>query len=209
MTLLLDLDGTLIDSRLRVYQLFVDLLDAEAAGGAHIGFDEYWELKRARRSNAWLLVACFGYSAERVAGFTARWMETIEAPRYLALDAKFPWTDASLELLGRQHALYVLTARQDEAAARAQLDTLGLIHRFADVLVTGQKCTKAELVRRRNIALVAGDALVGDTGDDVEAARELGVRSVAVLSGVRDRASLERYRPDHLCESLYVLAALL
>lgn len=52
-------------------------------------------------------------------------------------------------------------------------------------------------VSRRTPAL-----LVGDHPNDVEAARQAGVRSVAVATGVVDRTELESARPDFLIDDL-------
>lgn len=197
MKVFLDLDGTLIDSRRRVYQVFVDLIGDDALSG-RINFEEYWAFKRAGRSNAWLLQHRFGFDATGVASFIARWMGVIEAPGYLSIDTPFAWTSAVVEALGRRHELFVLTARQFEAAVCEQLKRFGLLDRFAAVLVTGQTCSKAELVRARAIGVSPEDVIVGDTGADIEAARVLGVRAVGVLSGFRDRATLATYRPDAL-----------
>lgn len=193
----LDLDGTLLDSRRRVYQVFVDLLGDDLLRQP-IDFVEYWALKRAGRSNAWLLHHRYGFDAAKVRSFVERWMGVIEAPAYLSIDAPFIWTGSVVEALGRRHELFVLTARQFEPAVHEQLLRFGLLDRFAAVLVTAQTCSKAELVRARAISVTSEDILVGDTGADIEAARALGVCAVGVLSGFRDRATLASYLPDEV-----------
>jgi len=40
--------------------------------------------------------------------------------------------------------------------------------------------------------------MIGDTGKDVATARELGMISIAVLSGFLNKQSLLKYKPDHL-----------
>jgi phosphoglycolate phosphatase len=47
--------------------------------------------------------------------------------------------------------------------------------------------------------------VIGDTPRDVQAARAIGARCVAVASGSFDRATLEREEPDHVLDSLLEL----
>ncbi|MBW4488696.1 MAG: HAD hydrolase-like protein [Trichocoleus desertorum ATA4-8-CV12] len=44
--------------------------------------------------------------------------------------------------------------------------------------------------------------MVGDTEADIVAAQTYGVKVMAVLSGIRDRAQLERYQPNLIVNNL-------
>ncbi|MFO0594771.1 MAG: HAD hydrolase-like protein [Myxococcaceae bacterium] len=202
----LDLDGTLVDCRQRIHALFTELT---AGYGPPLGFDEYWALKRAQRSNPWLLEHRFQTTAAQRADFTAAWMREIEQPARLALDQPFPWTLGVLEALSSRHTLFVVTDRQREDGAIDQAQRLGLARFLREVLVTQQRLDKAALIRSRVPVVTPADVLVGDTGRDVEAARQLEIRAGVVLSGVRSRESLARYAPDFILDSLAELPAIL
>jgi len=200
MQLFLDLDGTVIDSRERLHRLFGDLTQSDA-----IGFAEYWTLKRSMRSNAWILGNRLGYESTKINAFTAHWMDAIEAPEYLALDSPFPHTPSALTSLAERGDLTLVTARQNEASTVDQIARMGLSSYFSRIIVTRQARSKAEALRGLSVA--ARDVFVGDTGSDILAAREVGAVAVGVLSGFRDRASLEHYRADGLYDHLGAFAA--
>ena len=52
-----DLDGTLLDSRKRLYKLFQDLVLE-----SNLTIDEYWELKRNKINHKTILIEKFGYT---------------------------------------------------------------------------------------------------------------------------------------------------
>ena len=49
---------------------------------------------------------------------------------------------------------------------------------------------------------VAGGVMIGDTGEDVLAARQLGMKSVAVGWGILSPDVLREYNPDYLAERM-------
>jgi len=188
--LFLDLDGTLVDSRERQYRLFMEL-----APGCGLSFDAYWTHKRANVNQGELLRRHADFTAEQARAFKAAWLTRIEEPARLELDTVLPGVPAFLERARQSHALYVVTGRQDHDRLLAQLRRLGLFEFFTDILNTGQRCSKAELIRAR-ASWQASDLMVGDTGEDIDAGRALGMRTAAVLSGALSRAVLERHAPD-------------
>ena len=75
--LFLDLDGTLIDSRRRIYNLFQEMLPE-----SQLSFDEYWKIKRSRVSQEKLLTERFCFDPEAVQRFKADWLAKIEEPDF-------------------------------------------------------------------------------------------------------------------------------
>jgi len=196
MNIIFDLDGTLLDSRMRLYQLFQKLVPE-----SRFDFDDYWERKRNRFSHKQILVEEIGVDEERFAAFVSQWMEQIEAPEFLALDTAIPDIAATLTALRRWAKLYVCTARQDRAAASEQLKRLALNDYFVDLLVTEQLVSKESLIERHVPDLGEGDWMVGDTGRDVQVGKALGINTCAVLSGFLNRTILSEYYPDLILES--------
>ena len=73
MNLFIDLDGTLIDSKLRLYHLFQYLvIDSE------LSFEEYWELKRNKIDHKEILSSKFNYTNKQYIIFLNKWMSEIE-----------------------------------------------------------------------------------------------------------------------------------
>lgn len=190
MNLIFDLDGTLIDSRLRLYELFQNLVPT-----SKLTYQEYWAFKQEKISNEAILINEFGFDSAAIECFLVDWMSSIEAPELLALDQNFPGIQAHLSLLRKRANLYVCTARQSRFLAIDQLERLGLLHYFKEVMVTGQSKGKEELVRAVP-CLASHDWMIGDTGKDIQVGKMLGIKTCAVLSGFLNEKSLRGYKPD-------------
>lgn len=196
MNLIFDLDGTLIDSRFRLYYLFQNLVPV-----SNLSFESYWSLKRQKVSNETILSRKFGYGAAAVEDFVRRWMASIESHELLMLDENFAGAHKCLERLGQQASLHVCTGRQYRERAIDQLDALGLLPYFDSVMVTAQKHAKEEL-----IAFISGlgphDWIIGDTGKDIQVGKALGINTCAVLTGFLSEKSLQPYCPDMILNSV-------
>ncbi len=196
MKILVDLDGTLLDSRARLHGLFCALVPDSG-----LDRDSYWTLKRQPRSHRQLLTER-GMAGAAIDLFERDWLEAIETEPYLALDEAFPYAGEALASLSERAGLLLVTARQSEAGAINQLERLNIAPFFEQVIVTGQGRTKAAAVRASGVRLAEGDMVVGDTRADIELARELGLVAVAVASGFRCRAYLEQAGADFLYADL-------
>lgn len=202
-TVFLDLDGTLLDSRLRLYELFSKLVP-----GAAWTFESYWRLKYKGLKHREIL-ARIGWTSAEIMSFEEVWHDEIENDTLLQLDKPIPGVEAALNLLRDHFRLVVLTSRQREDGVRMQLGQLGWRDLFDEVWVTGPARSKLDLLRR------AGDSghlrgwMVGDTGHDIETGRACGLATVAVLSGFMTEAALRGYAPDHLIQDVSRLPSLL
>ena len=201
MNIVFDLDGTLIDSRPRMYALFAELVPASG-----LGADAYWALKQAKVSHEHILRQRLGYDEERLAEFIDAWMARIESPAMLALDTTFPGMHATLDRLAAQARLHVCTARQHRQPVLDQLERLRLLSYFTTVMVTEQTTDKDALIARHVPDLSAHDWMLGDTGKDVQVGKALGMRTCAVLSGFLSHASLAPYGPDLILDNAAAFA---
>ena len=197
MKIFFDLDGTILDSRRRIYQLFSNLTAQHT-----LGFEQYWEHKRQMRSNEWLLKNCLGYSEAKIAVFLDHWFAQIETESYLNLDILFEPIPAILRTLVNQgHMLYVVTARQSAELAQDQVKRIGIAPYITKTFVTGGQKAKHELLRE--IQVEPTDLFFGDTGLDVQTAKIIGVKSIAVLTGFRSKEILLSYQPDTIASSVW------
>lgn len=201
MKILVDFDGTILECRRRLYRLFSDLVAEQEIGEAR-----YWQLKRAPTSHDIILEQEFGWSPGNILKFKEEWIEQIETDKYLALDFPHPFAAVALQRLASRAQLILLTSRQFEEPVREQVRKAGLTALFTDLIVTGRGRSKVEAVRDRNLTLGPGDILVGDTGEDVLAARELSVDAVCVANGFRDAVYLASYEPDCIYPDLLAFA---
>ena len=195
--LFFDLDGTVWDSRERVYRLFCDL------AGPVMDRDEYWTEKRNKITNGQLLERYCGYDDSGIKDFESAWLSMIEKPEYLSLDRTFDFTIPTLEYCtAKKHEIYFVTLRQSADAVKRELRDKGLLRFCKECLVSEGRATKAELVRSHRINAGVNDFFIGDTGVDILAGKELGVSTVAVLSGFRNEQVLRSYGPDHIINDI-------
>jgi phosphoglycolate phosphatase len=192
--LFFDLDGTLIDSRQRLYNLFQRLVPQ-----SDLTFEEYWNLKRQKIGHQKILMEQFGYNEQTVSVFEKEWLDLIETEEYLSYDKPFDFTKHVLQTLkAKNHKLYLITARQSKEKTLKQLNDLGLSCFFEGVFITESKKTKFDLIKESKIQLLPNDILIGDTGIDIKTAKDLNLINIAVLSGFRNREILSEYAPDFI-----------
>jgi len=199
MNLFLDLDGTLVDCRRRLYTLFVDLLAHDA-----MSCEEYWAIKSERMTQAELLKSRFGYDDKMASKFKARWMDLIESEEYLQLDTPFPFSLDFLRACRHRADVYIVTARQHPDIAERQIRNFGFAEFVKDLVVCGPGNSKSQAILACGISFNPADYFIGDTGEDVRAGKRLGVKTVAVTSGVLSEAVLREYEPDEIVENLGV-----
>lgn len=201
MNLIFDLDGTLICSKKRLYELFCDLSEKR-----DLTFSEYWNLKFIGKSNQDILKENFGCTDSVIEKFVNAWMRLIESDRYLGMDTLIGGAAVLLEEFSQEHSLYICTARQSIPQVTKQLANLSILHFFDDLFVTEQKYTKAELLKKSGIKFSENDWMIGDTGHDVMTGKEIGINTCAVLSGFMSEEKLLSYAPDILINNVTSLS---
>jgi phosphoglycolate phosphatase len=197
MNLFFDLDGTLIDSRQRLYQLFQYLVPQ-----SRLSFDDYWNLKRNNINNELILKERFNTDNYEYGKFETDWMKLIETEEYLNLDQPFVGVSEYLNhLKDSGMSLYISTSRQFRQSVIYQLDRFGWSNFFEVLLVTGQKFKKEELIRPF-VKSTSNSWIIGDTGQDIIAGKLLGQKTVAVLSGFLNYNILATYKPDLIVDNV-------
>lgn len=199
MKIFFDLDGTLLNSKPRLYHLF-QLLVPESK----FTFDSYWELKQNKVSHRDLLIKYFNYTENEISKFNSEWMSLIETPVWLNYDKLFDGVKPFLDLLKEKNELFIVTARQFEDVTLKQIEYLGLHEVIRDVLVTHQKIKKSDMIKNK-FELTSVDWIVGDTGNDIITGKELGIKTAAVLSGFLSKEQLITYSPDIIVENVKLL----
>jgi phosphoglycolate phosphatase len=194
--LFIDLDGTILDSRKRVYEVF-QFLNKQS----DLSFNSYWEIKREGVSHENILLNRFNFSETEVRNFTSKWMKEIELEKWLNLDLPFPNVIHTLEKFKTKHQLILVTARQKADLTIEQLKKNQLHQFFFDVLITNQTKSKKELINSK-FETNKNDVIIGDTGKDIETGKDLGIRTVAVLSGFLSANALSKYQPDIIIPSI-------
>lgn len=187
-----DLDGTLIDVSLRDYTIYSDII--KKLHGNPIEYTTYWSLRR-NKTDIHSILSQSGIKTEtEVTLFLRKRKALMEDAEYLKLDTLFPNATAILDNLNKKFDIYIITIRSNKEYTAEQLHTLGL-DGYKLYIVNERKI---EYMRKiPNLV-----AMVGDTENDILPAKELGIKSVAVLSGIRNRKQLEQLNPDFIINSI-------
>lgn len=193
-TLFLDHDGVVCDFWGRYHGLHADL--CERYGLEPLTRVDYRNRKRQAIPEFQILCQ-LGASDEMAREMIALRLQLIEDPLYLALDAVYPGVHSALAALAARYRLVMVTARKDRAAVEGQLAAAGIARFYSELLIAGSR-PKQDLMRGYEPAV----AMVGDSEHDIRAGQTLGIKTVAVASGIRDPALLRKASPDHLVGSL-------
>lgn len=207
--LLLDLDGTLVDST-------EALKEAGRAGFAALGLSPMhndkiaYEVARRLEQDMPIddLFSRFRVGKEVEERFLPAYLNAY----YSAVISKskpFPKTIRTLEVLSTRFPLALITLRY---VVREQiideLEHLGL-KKFFPVVVTALDVEKpkpspdALLVAAKKLHVPVNNcAIVGDSIVDIQAGKAAGAKTVAVLTGLFNRAELEALKPDLVIETV-------
>jgi phosphoglycolate phosphatase-like HAD superfamily hydrolase len=202
-TIILDLDGPLLDGKFRHYACYSQIL--QKYGYAPLSLDHYWQMKRARISRREQLAAS---QADTIyEDFLQDWLELIEHPNLLALDRLQPnvfhkleqWRNYGIQLI-------VITLRSKPENLYHQLTHFGLDTILDQVLTCdhqlGAKGKSSQLKKAIPNLSSQSSLWVGDTEIDIEAARLLGCPIWAVSCGLRTESYLASLSPDFLSSDL-------
>lgn len=203
MQIFFDLDGTIVDISNRHYFVYKTVVTQFC--GSVLEKSKYWELKRS--GEEWSQILLFSnVSKHDEAAFLAEFTMHIEAPELLATDTLFPGSVAVLQELRECHELILVSLRRNSSNLNVQLDNLGISNYFSHIL-SGHSDTKKGVLSKKaaviNASLqVVGGVVIGDTEADVAAARQLGVPSIGITTGIRSRKYLELLNPDYVVDNL-------
>ena len=136
--------------------------------------------------------------------FLNSFIRKIEDPQYLSLDLLFPNAISALEIFSRLGECYLVSLRRNRANLIEEVKRLGLEEHFTEIL-TGHSendgyDVKIMLIKDK---LDDGDGIIiGDTEADIVTGKSLGLRTVALSSGMRSKQFLASLKPDYLLDSI-------
>lgn len=202
-TLFIDLDGTIIDASARLYRLHQDMVQKVGFTTPH-SREEYIALKQIPIPEEEII--SFITEPTQRNFYLQQRERNIEAWNYLALDVLFPWAKEALELLKKHNTLILCTRRRNEKQVLKQLHHLGINNLFHDSIISPEQKkekieTHPQFVKKRSI-------IIGDTEEDIETGKKVGIKTIAVLSGYRNKEFLQKYEPDLIVENIKELKSI-
>ncbi len=210
--LLLDLDGTLVDST-------EALKEAGRAGFAAIGFADYdddkiaFEVARRLEQDLSIddLFASFKIGREVEERFLPAYLNAYYSS-VISKSKLFPKTKEALQALSQHFQLALITLRY---VAREQvLDELWHlgIKKYFHVVVTALDVEKpkpfpdALHAAAKKLHTTIGEcAIVGDSVVDIQAGKAAGTKTIAVLTGLFSRQELAEQKPDLIIKNVNFL----
>ncbi len=192
----IDLDGTLIDIKQRLYNVFSYITQRE-----DVSYEEYWKLRRDGMKQGELLRHLFQYNEGQIESFRKQWMQLIESKEWLKCDVPQAGALSLLESIADKTQLYLWTNRQSRTNTEWQVDSLGWTGMFAEMLVTEQTYGKDILLKS---VLEESDKIliISDTMEDCKIASELGYDSIMVDSEMYRREPKDIIEKVCYCKNL-------
>ena len=198
MKIFLDFDGTILDVKNKNYRAYINTLSH--GGFSTVSETAYWSMKRHRVTEEEIaLKTTTPIFAKYYADKRKSLLEKME---YLALDRVFDKISIVLSSLSTNHDLYLVTLRQNGMNLDYQLLFFDLRKYFKYVYSCSVSKVKKEHIIKHEICDCSTCVIIGDTGTDIEAGKVLGIKTVAVTSGVRGKHLLEKTCPDLIVESI-------
>lgn len=213
--LITDFDGPIIDVSERYYRVYQECLDSSRNPDSpvkQLSKEEFWQLKRSRVPEKQIGMMS-GLDETQAQAFAKLRRQTVHTPPYFQYDTLAPGAVAALEKVQQAGVdLAVMTMRRvrelDYAFDRHDLGRFFPKDRCYclkdDYIKTRDIDDKPLLMERALVELPpASDTwMVGDTEADIITAKNHGVKVMAVLCGIRDRAQLEMYQPNLIVKDL-------
>jgi pyrophosphatase PpaX len=191
--LFVDLDGTIVDAKIRQYSIYKSCMNNMNCLSLEI--EKYWKLKR-QKTKIQELLAASDESADACLFLDLR-SSMIKDSGLYELDELIPGVPDALESLSKNFRLKLLTARKNFEVTKQQLKKFLIDEYFEEIICCGQTNKEEVLLSSKNKTV-----LIGDTEHDIISAKKAGCLSVAVTSGIREAEVLKNYKPDYVFDSL-------
>ena len=208
MKIFCDFDGTLCNVEKRHYRVYSEV--TKIYGGTPLNATDYWGLKR-KKTDWEEILNLSNLSALIKDEYLDKFRNLIEDLDYLKEDELFHGVREILLLLSSTNTVILVSLRRKPTNLRKQLKWLGIESCFSKVLTAHSEADgydkKIELIKQE---MDDRDAvIVGDTEADVVTGKELGMKTIAVLSGIRTRSFLESMDPDYIIDDFSKIISVL
>lgn len=190
MIYIFDVDGTLVNSKLRHSVLLKDILIKYGKTVPANFEDDYINSKCSGLSTKHYLIKKLGFNEELSQRITVEWVEKIEKEEYLMLDELYDDSISTLEKLLKKNKIYFLSSRSQPSLLKQELLHLDIM-KYADKLLISRPADgatgKAKYIKKLKDENSDEEVLViGDTEIDYEAAVIANVQYYILNRGFRN-----------------------
>jgi len=171
-----DLDGTLIDYKLRAYKVLLAIVEMDS--NEIYSLEEYTDDRLKGHSNYEIFRNVLNANLDQE-HFDLAWAKLIEDEKYLAYDSFFPDTMQWLSNMSQKSTLVLCTARHHRINLMKQLKKFGVDDFFDDILIADANnskiaCMKLYVesanIKNREVHVI------GDTREDMLAGVSIGAK---------------------------------
>jgi len=160
----LDLDGTLLDSRRRHVVVLTDCINQ--INGAAYTPDDFHDFVSYKSEGNTGLSYLKDKKIPNEGAIISLWIQKIEHKKYLRLDRLYPNVLRDLEKMSERYDLFLLTARANKGNACWQISESGIEDFFSDMMVV-KSTGNVGLNKYRAIQSIPLDFVIGDTETDL------------------------------------------
>ena len=197
-TLFFDLDGTLLDVHQRIYKAHQDALQHLNHRSPYT-FEQYIQLKRQKTSEKEITSKIL--SETEYEQYSKKRNELIEKEEYLQLDTITKTSVEKIKELKKDHWLILLTNRKNKENTLQQLDRLNLSHLFEEIIICNETETKYDNIQK-SLFFNKDAIIIGDTEEEMTIGQKLGIKHIAITSGMRTKEILQQYHPNQLLPNI-------
>jgi len=197
-TLFFDLDGTLLDVHQRIYKAHQDALQHLNHRSPYT-FEQYIQLKRQKTSEKEITSKIL--SETEYEQYSKKRNELIEKEEYLQLDTITKTSVEKIKELKKDHWLILLTNRKNKENTLQQLDRLNLSHLFEEIIICNETQTKYDNIQK-SLFFNKDAIIIGDTEEEMTIGQKLGIKHIAITSGMRTKEILQQNQPTQIISKI-------
>jgi phosphoglycolate phosphatase-like HAD superfamily hydrolase len=199
----------LIDISNKHYALYRDTIIK--FGGIPLTYSFYWKLKRNKTSVVTILQKS-KIIGDHVSLYNKEFLNKIETPYYLSFDKIFSYTHKTLDALKKiGYIIYLVSYRSSKENAFKELISMNLESKFNNIEIgkisNNGIDTKIKFIRKLS-KIKKRMIIVGDTEDDIIAAKSLDAISIGVLTGIRNVTQLQKLQPTFIVKNISSIPAI-
>ncbi len=196
--LFFDLDGTILNVHRRIYKTHQDALQSINHKSIY-PFEEYIKLKRKKISEKEITSQILPETEYEQ--YIKKRNELIEKKEYLQLDTINKSSLEKIKELKKDHWLILLTNRKNKENTLQQLDRLSLSSLFEEIIICNETETKYDNIQK-SLFFNKNAIIIGDTEEEMLIGQKLGIKYIAITSGMRTTELLQQYNPNQLLTNI-------
>lgn len=206
MLIFFDLDGPILDVSEKYYRVYADILSLH--GFNHLPKSEYWTAKRQKISDSEILARTEASSL--IEEYQLKRKRIIESDKYLKYDIVQKNAVQVLKKLSTKTPLVLVTLRSFHNQLSKELLNFGLTEYFHAILTSGEDIKPRwkikynlinDYLRKNKLIDHLDNIMIGDTETDILAGKHLGMKTIGVSFGIRNRNLLLSLEPDLLFDT--------